>query len=85
VGCDSSARVQCPLTRIKNTYGVPLAAGKRYFLRIAPANDSTVDAWTFGQAQSTTMDNGDTLAYAGSNAPAFDVLGYAVVDADEQQ
>lgn len=66
-----------PLTRVRNICGVHIEAGKNYFLRITPADDSTFDSWTFGDGPSTAIYNGDTLAYASTNAPAFDILGYA--------
>jgi hypothetical protein len=71
-----------PLTRIRNIHGVHIEAGKNYFLRIAPADDTTIDTWTFGEVGSVTLYNGDTLAYASTNAPAFDVIGYVPSAAD---
>jgi hypothetical protein len=45
-------------------------------LRITPADETTMDTWTFGEVGSVALYNGDTLAYASTNAPAFDIIGY---------
>ena len=71
-----------PLTRIRNIPGIRIEAGKNYFLRIAPADDTTIDSWTFGEGESVTLYNGDTLAYASTNAPAFDIIGFVPSDAN---
>jgi hypothetical protein len=68
------------LTNITNICGVHLAAGKRYFLRIAPADATTQDLWAINQRQApATLYFGDTLSAYQEGAPAFDVIGKAVL------
>jgi outer membrane protein assembly factor BamB len=65
-----------PLTTVSGITGVNLLAGEKYFLQIAPGDDSTSDAWSFNNdGVSTPIYNGETQAYASSTAPAFDVIG----------
>jgi outer membrane protein assembly factor BamB len=65
-----------PLTTITGIQGVDLVAGQNYFLQIAPADESTIDAWYFcNDGDSGPLYNGETLAYAKTTEPAYAIFG----------
>jgi outer membrane protein assembly factor BamB len=69
-----------PLTTIKGIEGVDVLAGQKYFLQISPADESTNDSWKFcNDGDGTSLYNGETLAYASTNAPAFSIVGESKV------
>jgi hypothetical protein len=64
-----------PPTTISGISGVALFAGQNYFLRVSPGDASTVDSWKLSDCCGGTLYNGQTLAYANTNAPAYSVIG----------